>query len=51
MRGVGLRLTNINHFIEALTTGWVRRVFDAQNKGIWREFYLEKLNALRGWGN
>ena len=46
----GLRLINIDYFIEALKAGWVRRIFDEQNKGIWKEFYLEKLNALGGGG-
>ena len=44
----GLRLINIDYFIEALKAGWVRRIFDKQNKGIWKEFYLEKLNAFGG---
>ena len=44
----GLRLINIDYFIEALKAGWVRRIFDEQNKGIWKEFYLEKLNAFGG---
>ena len=41
----GLRLINIIYFIEALKAGWVRWIFDEQNIGIWKEFYLEKLNA------
>ena len=44
----GLRLMNIDYFIEALKAGWVRRIFDEQNKGIWKEFYLEKFNAFGG---
>ena len=44
----GLRLNNIDYFIEALKAGWVRRIFDEQNKGIRKEFYLEKLNAFGG---
>ena len=44
----GLRLINIDYFIEALKAGWVRQIFDEQNKGIWKEFYLEKLNAFGG---
>ena len=36
-----LRLINIDDFIEALKAGWVRQIFDEQNKGIWKEFYLE----------
>ena len=50
---MGLRLTNIYHFIEALKAGWVRRIFDEQNKGIWKEFYLAKINAFffGGGGN
>ena len=46
----GLRLINIDYFIEALKARWVRRIFDQQNTGIWiwKEFYLEKLNAFGG---
>ena len=43
----GLRLTNIDYFIKALKVRWVRRLFDEQNKGIWKEFYVENLNAFR----
>ena len=38
----GLRLTNIDYFIEALKAGWLRRIFDENNKGLWKEYYLEK---------
>ena len=44
----GLRLINVDYFIEALKAGWVRRILDEHNKGIWKEFYLEKLNAYGG---
>ena len=44
----GLRLTNIDYFIEALKAGWLRRIFDEMNKGLWKEYYLEKLNDLGG---
>ena len=36
-----LRLTNIDYFIEALKAGWLRRIFDEKNKGLWKEYYLE----------
>ena len=44
----GLRLINIDYFTEALKAGWVRRIFDELNKGIWKEFYLEKLKVFGG---
>ena len=44
----GLRLLNIDYFIEALKAGWVKRIFDETNKGFWKEFYLEKLNIFGG---
>ena len=44
----GLRLLNIDYFIEALKAGWLRRIFDENNKGLWKEFYLEKLNLFGG---
>ena len=46
--GGGGRLTNIDYFIEALKVRWVRKIFNEQNKGIWKEFYLENLNAFGG---
>ena len=42
----GLRLLNVDYFIEALKAGWVKRIFDETNKGLWKEFYLEKLNIF-----
>ena len=44
----GLRLTNIDYFIETLKAGWLRRIFDEKNKGLWKEYYLEKLNNFGG---
>ena len=44
----GLRLTNIDYFIEALKAGWLRRIFDENNKGLWKEYYLEKINKFGG---
>ena len=41
-------MTNIDYFIEALKAGWLRRIFDEKNKGLWKEYYLEKLNDLGG---
>ena len=42
----GHRLINVDYFIEALKAGWIRRIFDEQNKGLWKEYYLEKLNIF-----
>ena len=42
----GLRLINVDYFIEDLKAGWIRRIFDKQNKGLWKEYYLEKLNIV-----
>ena len=44
----GLRMINLDYFIEALKAGWVKRIFDEKNKGLWKEFYLENLNAYGG---
>ena len=44
----GLRLTNFDYFIEALKAGWLRRIFDENNKGLWKEYYLEKINKFGG---
>ena len=45
-KNAGIRLTNMDHFIEVLKAGWVRRILDEQNKGICKEFYLKKLTLL-----
>ena len=42
----GLRLTNLNWFITALKVGWLRRIFDENNDGLWNEYYLDKINTL-----
>ena len=39
---------SIDYFIEALKAGWIRRIFDENNKGLWKEFYLEKLDIFGG---
>ena len=44
----GLRLTNLNWFITALKAGWLRRIFDENNKGLWKEYYLNKINTFGG---
>ena len=44
----GLILTNFDYFIEALKAGWLRRIFDENNKGLWKEYYLEKINKFGG---
>ena len=38
-KNCGLRLINIDYFIDALKAGWIRRIFDEQNKGLWKEYY------------
>ena len=40
----GLRLINVDYFIEALKAGWVRRILDEQNKGTGLPHY----NAIFG---
>ena len=44
----GLRLINLENFITALKAGWMKRIFDEQNNGLWKEYYIEKLNAFGG---
>ena len=43
-----LRLTNLNWFITALKAGRLRRIFDENNKGLWKEYYLSKINTCSG---
>ena len=47
-RTVLMQLTNFDYFIEALKAGWLRRIFDENNKGLWKEYYLEKINKFGG---
>ena len=44
----GLSLLNVDYFIEALKAGWIMRIFDENNTGLWKEVYLEKLNIFGG---
>ena len=31
-----------------MKAGWLRRIFDENNKGLWKEYYLEKINKFGG---
>ena len=44
----GLRLLNVDYFIEALKAGWIRRIFNENNKGLWKEFIWKKITFLEG---
>ena len=37
----GSRHTNLSWFIIALKAGWLRRIFDENNKGLWKEYYRD----------
>ena len=44
----GLKMIDINKFINSLKASWVKRILDTSNSGSWRMFYLDKLNRYGG---
>ena len=40
----GLKLTDVNYFLNALNVSWVNRYLDPENKGKWKPFFNETLN-------
>ena len=44
----GLKMIDIDKFIHALKASWVKRIFDENNKGIWKEKYLDQIDKYGG---
>ena len=44
----GLKHSNLNWFTTALKAGRLRRIFDENNKGLWKDYYLNKINTFGG---
>ena len=44
----GLKMIDIDKFIHALKASWIKRIFDENNKGIWKEKYLDQIDKYGG---
>ena len=44
----GLKMIDIYKFLNALKASWIKRIFDENNKGMWKLFYSEKLSKYGG---
>ena len=44
----GLKMLDIDLFINSLKCSWIKRLFDENNLGQWKLFYLNKINKLGG---
>ena len=43
----GLRMINIECFLNSLNTSWLKRVFDDESTStLWKSFYKQKLDSL-----
>ena len=45
----GLKMINIELFMNAIKASWVKRLLDNNNKGIWKEKYQALLNKVGGF--
>ena len=39
----GLKMIEIDSYINALKTKWIKRILDENNKGLWKEIYLKEI--------
>ena len=44
----GLRMLDIDLFINSLKCSWIKRLFENKNKGQWKLFYFNKINNFGG---
>ena len=44
----GLKMLDIDLFINSLKCSWLKRLFDNNNHGQWKNFYLQKINKYGG---
>ena len=44
----GLKMIDLDSFINALKGSWVKRLFDEENKGQWKLLYLKMINKFGG---
>jgi exonuclease III len=44
----GLKMIDINTFISALKSSWIKRIYDENNTGKWKQIYLNTLNKNGG---
>ena len=44
----GLKMVDLNLFTNALKCSWIKRIMDDQNKGLWKQQYVNLLNKYGG---
>ena len=44
----GLKMIEIESYINSLKTKWIKRILDKENTGQWKELYIENLNKIGG---
>ena len=44
----GLKMIEIESYINSLKTKWIQRILDKENTGQWKELYIESLNKIGG---
>jgi hypothetical protein len=44
----GLKMIDVNAFVNALKANWVKKLIDPENKGQWKAFYKSEFNKLGG---
>ena len=44
----GLKMIDIELFINSIKCSWIKRLFDDSNNGQWKTFYLDKINRYGG---
>ena len=44
----GLKMIDLRFFMNALKCSWIKRILNVENKGMWKQFYLNKLKKYGG---
>ena len=44
----GLKMIEIESYINSLKAKWIKRILDNENTGQWKELYIDNLNKIGG---
>ena len=44
----GLKMIDIFKFLKSLKSSWIKRLLDTTNNGLWKVFYMNKLDKYGG---
>ena len=47
-RNGGLKMVDLRYFMNALKGSWIKRILNVENKGVWKQIYLNKLKKYGG---